>query len=65
MVNPAKATIMPIVVSPYNTKEMEPCEKYNTENKALGILTSDRVHLNEAGNVFLAEVMWDILKDIK
>jgi lysophospholipase L1-like esterase len=39
--------------------------KFNMENKALGILTSDRVHLNEAGNVFLAEVMWDILKDIK
>jgi len=27
--------------------------KFNTENKALGILTSDRVHLNEAGNIFL------------
>ena len=39
--------------------------KFNTENKALGILTSDRVHLNEAGNVFLAEVMWDVLKDLK
>ena len=39
--------------------------KFNTENKALGILTSDRVHLNEAGNVFLAEVMWEVLKDIK
>lgn len=39
--------------------------KFNTENKALGILTVDRVHLNEAGNVFLAEVMWDVLKDIK
>lgn len=39
--------------------------KFNTENKALGILTSDRVHLNEAGNSFLAEVMWDVLKDIK
>jgi lysophospholipase L1-like esterase len=39
--------------------------KFNTENKALGILTSDRVHLNEAGNVFLAEIMWDVLKDIK
>jgi lysophospholipase L1-like esterase len=39
--------------------------KFNTENKASGILTSDRVHLNEAGNVFLAEVMWDALKDLK
>ena len=39
--------------------------KFNTENKSFGILTSDRVHLNEAGNIFLAEVMWDVLKDIK
>jgi len=39
--------------------------KFNTENKSLGILTSDRVHLNEAGNIFLAETMWDVLKDIK
>jgi lysophospholipase L1-like esterase len=38
--------------------------KYNTENKALGILTSDRVHLNETGNIFLAEVMWNVLKDL-
>jgi lysophospholipase L1-like esterase len=39
--------------------------KFNAENKVSGILTSDRVHLNEAGNVFLAEVMWDALKDLK
>lgn len=39
--------------------------KFNSENKALGILTSDRVHLNETGNLFLAEVMWDVLKDLK
>jgi lysophospholipase L1-like esterase len=32
-------------------------KKNNPENKASGILTSDRVHLNEAGNRFVAEVM--------
>ncbi|MFL0161781.1 SGNH/GDSL hydrolase family protein [Aquirufa salirivi] len=37
----------------------------NPENKESGILTSDRVHLNEAGNKFLAETMWSVLKDIK
>lgn len=37
----------------------------NPENKESGILTSDRVHLNETGNKFLAETMWSVLKDIK
>src|SRR6185295_7182425 len=32
-------------------------KKHNADNKASGILTSDRVHLNEAGNRFVAEVM--------
>ena len=30
----------------------------NTENKEMGILTSDRVHLNEKGNQFVAEEMF-------
>ena len=38
--------------------------KFNTENKALGILTSDRVHLNEAGNQFLADTMWEVIKKL-
>jgi lysophospholipase L1-like esterase len=32
-------------------------KKNNPENKASGILTSDRVHLNEAGNRLVAETM--------
>jgi lysophospholipase L1-like esterase len=32
-------------------------KKNNTDNKEKGILTSDRVHLNEAGNRFVADVM--------
>lgn len=32
-------------------------KKANSENKDRGILTSDRVHLNEAGNQFVAETM--------
>jgi lysophospholipase L1-like esterase len=35
--------------------------KYNPENKDRGILTSDRVHLNETGNKFVAEKMWEKL----
>lgn len=32
-------------------------KKHNDDNKERGILTTDRVHLNEAGNRFVAEVM--------
>ena len=32
-------------------------KKHNPENRERGILTTDRVHLNEAGNRFVAEVM--------
>ena len=39
-------------------------EKNNIENKASGILTTDRVHLNEAGNQFLAETMWETIKTL-
>ena len=35
--------------------------KNNTENKESGILTTDRVHLNEKGNEFVAEKMFDIV----
>ena len=36
--------------------------KNNPENKESGILTSDRVHLNDTGNQFVAEAMWKVLK---
>jgi lysophospholipase L1-like esterase len=39
--------------------------KNNKENKESGILTSDRVHLNAAGNKIVAENMWQVLKEIK
>jgi lysophospholipase L1-like esterase len=38
--------------------------KNNIENKASGVLTTDRVHLNEAGNTFLAETMWAVIKNL-
>lgn len=34
----------------------------NTENKDRGILTTDRVHLNAAGNQLVAEEMWKGIK---
>jgi lysophospholipase L1-like esterase len=32
-------------------------KEHNADNKERGVLTTDRVHLNEAGNRFVAEVM--------
>ncbi|MBK5279957.1 MAG: SGNH/GDSL hydrolase family protein [Bacteroidia bacterium] len=39
-------------------------KQYNVENKESGILTSDRVHLNEKGNQFVAEEMWKVIKSL-
>lgn len=39
--------------------------KNNPENKDRGILTSDRVHLNDAGNQFVAEQMQKVLTTVK
>jgi lysophospholipase L1-like esterase len=38
--------------------------QFNTDNKESGILTSDKVHLNELGNKFVAEEMWKVIKAI-
>lgn len=37
----------------------------NPENKDRGILTTDRVHLNETGNQFVADQMWGVLQGVK
>jgi lysophospholipase L1-like esterase len=36
----------------------------NPENKEQGILTTDRVHLNEKGNEFVAGEMWKVIKGV-
>ncbi|MFT5885175.1 MAG: lysophospholipase L1-like esterase [Arcticibacterium sp.] len=36
--------------------------KHNSENKDRGILTRDRVHLNDTGNRFVADLMWGALQ---
>jgi len=35
---------------------------HNTSNQESGILTSDRVHLNDKGNALVAEEMWKVIK---
>jgi isoamyl acetate esterase len=37
----------------------------NPANQEKGILTTDRVHLNEAGNLFVAQEMWKVLRTLK
>lgn len=37
----------------------------NSNNKESGILTTDRVHLNDAGNKLVAEEMWKVISEIK
>jgi len=36
----------------------------NKENKDRGILTTDRVHLNTAGNLLVADEMWKVIKSL-
>lgn len=38
--------------------------RFNPSNKALGILTTDRVHLNDAGNNLVAEKIWEVLRTL-
>lgn len=40
-------------------------EKNNPDNKDKGILTYDGVHMNDAGNQFLADLMWKAIKELK
>jgi len=39
-------------------------KQYNTENKEQGILTRDKVHLNEKGNQLVADEMWKTIKGL-
>ena len=40
-------------------------DKNNPRNAEKGILTTDRVHLNAAGNLLVAQEMWKVLKQLK
>ena len=39
--------------------------RFNGENKESGILTTDRVHLNEKGNQLVAEEIWKVIKALR
>jgi lysophospholipase L1-like esterase len=59
----AKKNALPLV--DLRTAFLDYNKQYNTENKESGILTSDRVHLNEKGNQFVAEQMWKAITAIR
>lgn len=40
---------------------MQYSKQHNPENKESGILTTDRVHLNDKGNQLVADEMWKVL----
>ncbi len=44
---------------------MDYSKQNNPENKEQGILTTDRVHLNDKGNEFVATEMWKAIQTIK
>lgn len=43
---------------------MDYLQANNPANEEKGILTTDRVHLNVTGNIFLAAEMWKVLKGV-
>jgi len=47
------------------TSFLEYNRKNNPENKESGILTTDRVHLNDKGNQLVADEMWKVIKTLK
>ncbi|MBI5856009.1 MAG: G-D-S-L family lipolytic protein [Sphingobacteriales bacterium] len=40
-------------------------DKNNPDNKDRGVLTYDGVHMNDDGNQFLADAMWDAIRGLK
>jgi lysophospholipase L1-like esterase len=61
--NIAKKNSLPLV--DLRTAFIDYNKSYNKENKESGILTSDRVHLNDRGNLFVAEEMWEAIKSVQ
>jgi len=59
----AKKSNLPLV--DLRKKYHDYLQKNNSDNKDRGILTYDGVHMNDAGNQFLADIMWNAIKDIK
>ncbi len=61
--NIAKESNLPVVDLRKAFVEYEKAN--NSTNQEKGILTTDRVHLNDAGNLFVAGEMWKVLKTLK
>ena len=59
----AKKNNLPLI--DLRKKFLDYLSKNNPENKEKEILTYDRVHMNDKGNQFLADIMWDAIKQLK
>ena len=59
----AKKNALPLI--DLRKKFQDYLSKNNPDNKEKEILTYDKVHMNDKGNQFLADLMWNALKDIK
>lgn len=59
----AKKSNLPLI--DLRKKYHEYLDKNNPDNKDRGILTYDGVHMNDAGNQFLADEMWKAIKELK
>ncbi|HMK26080.1 MAG TPA: GDSL-type esterase/lipase family protein [Chitinophagaceae bacterium] len=61
--NIAKKSDLPLI--DLRKKYHDYLEKNNPDNKDRGILTYDGVHMNDTGNQFLADIMWNAIKELK
>jgi isoamyl acetate esterase len=61
--NLAKANNLPLV--DLRKAFLDHNRRYNPSNKESGVLTTDGVHLSDAGNKLIAEEIWTILKNFK
>ncbi len=59
----AKKNSLPLI--DLRKKFLDYLVKNNPDNKEKEILTYDRVHMNDKGNQFLADLMWNTIKEFK
>lgn len=59
----AKKNSLPLI--DFRKKYHDFLDKNNPDNKDRGILTYDGVHMNDKGNQFLADEMWNVIKELK
>lgn len=59
----AKKNNLPLI--DLRKKTQDYLKEHNPKNEESGILTYDRVHMNDKGNQFLANLMWNTIREMK